>query len=191
MAGGDSSGLADLYDRHGRAVFSLAFRITGDRGEAEDVCQDVFTQAWSTAVRYDARRGAVAAWLLIMTRTRAIYLLRRRRSRPQPIDAGDAAARLGAIPDASPDVDLQVASAEEARLVKTALADLPEDQRDALTLAYFEGLSHAEIADRTGTPLGTIKTRIRTGLLKLRDAMGSVLKGTSISPFSGKEAPRS
>jgi RNA polymerase sigma-70 factor (ECF subfamily) len=189
MARGDAAGLAELYDRHGRAVLSLAYRVTGDRGEAEDVCQDVFTQAWSSAARYDARRGAVAAWLLIMTRTRSIDLLRRRRSRPQPIDDADAADRLGAIPDASPDVDLQVAGAEEAALVKAAMAELPPDQRDALTLAYFDGLSHAEIAAQTGTPLGTIKTRIRTALIRLRDAMSGVRQ--PISPSSGKEAPRS
>src|SRR5207248_1086805 len=112
--------------------------------------------------------------------------LRRRRSRPQPIDDADAADRLGTIPDASPDVDLQVASAEEARLVQAAMAELPPDQRDALTLAYFDGLSHAEIAAQTGTPLGTIKTRIRTALLRLRDAMSGVLHPRL--PSAGKEA---
>jgi RNA polymerase sigma-70 factor (ECF subfamily) len=186
MARGDSGGLSELYDRYARSVFSLAFRITGDRGEAEDVCQDVFTQAWTNAAQYDARRGAVGAWLLIMTRTRSIDLIRRRRSRPQPMNAIEADARLGAIPDASPAVDLQAASAEEAALVQAAMADLPDDQRDLLNLAYFEGLSHAEIADQTGTPLGTVKTRIRTGLLRLREAMGRAL-----TPSTGKEAPRS
>jgi RNA polymerase sigma-70 factor (ECF subfamily) len=172
MAGGDGSALADLYDRHGRTVFGLAARILGDRADAEDLTQDVFTLAWKNAARYDPARGAVAAWLLVTTRTRAIDRIRARRSRPQ-LGSEDAGRKMAAIPDASPSVDAIVATSQDAARVRDALAGLPTDQRDALDLAYFEGLSHTEIAERTGTPLGTIKTRIRAGLQRLRDAMES------------------
>jgi len=172
MAGGDGSALADLYDRHGRAVYSLAARILGDPAEAEDLTQDVFTLAWKNAARYDPARGAVAAWLLVTTRTRAIDRIRARRSRPQG-GSDDDGRKMAAIPDASPSVDVIVASSQDASRVRMALAGLPVDQRDAIDLAYFQGLSHTEIADRTGAPLGTIKTRIRSGLQRLRDAMAS------------------
>lgn len=170
MAGGDGSALAALYDRHGRSVYALASRMLGDPAEAEDLTQDVFTLAWKNAARYDPARGAVAAWLLVTTRTRAIDRIRARRSRPQG-GVDDDGRRMAAIPDGAPSVDVIVATSEDAARVRTALADLPADQRDALDLAYFQGLSHTEIAERTGIPLGTIKTRIRTGLQRLRDAM--------------------
>jgi RNA polymerase sigma-70 factor (ECF subfamily) len=170
MAKGDGSALADLYDRHGRSVYALAARMLGDPAEAEDLTQDVFTLAWKNAARYDPARGAVAAWLLVTTRTRAIDRIRARRSRPQ--SGGDPDGRIvAAIPDGSPSVDVIVASSQDADRVRAAMAELSSDQRDALDLAYFEGLSHSEIAERTGIPLGTIKTRIRSGLHRLRDAM--------------------
>jgi RNA polymerase sigma-70 factor (ECF subfamily) len=170
MAGGDGTALADLYDRHGRSVYALASRILGDPAEAEDLTQDVFTLAWKNASRYDPARGAVAAWLLVTTRTRAIDRIRARRSRPQS-GSDDDGRKMAAIPDASPSVDVIVATSQDAARVRGALADLPVDQRDALELAYFQGLSHSEIAERTGIPLGTIKTRIRSGLQRLRDVM--------------------
>ncbi len=170
MAGGDGTALADLYDRHGRSVYALANRILSDPAEAEDLTQDVFTLAWKNAARYDPARGAVAAWLLVTTRTRAIDRIRARRSRPQH-GSDDDGRKMAAIPDASPSVDMIVATSQEAARVRGALADLPVEQRDALDLAYFQGLSHSEIAERTGIPLGTIKTRIRSGLQRLRDAM--------------------
>lgn len=170
MAQGDGSALAELYARHGRVVFSLAVRILSDHGEAEDLTQDVFAIAWRNAARYDASRGAVAAWLLVTTRTRAIDRLRSRRVRPAPAGE-DEVRRLDAIPDAAPSVELAVADREMAHHVRNALAALPDEQRVALELAYFEGLSQSEIGRRTGTPLGTIKTRIRTGLMRLRQTM--------------------
>lgn len=173
MAGGDGAALADLYDRHGRSVYGMAARILGDPGEAEDLTQDVFTLAWKNAARYDPARGAVAAWLLVTTRTRAIDRIRARRSRPQSGADDDDGRKMANIPDASPSVDVIVASSQDAARVRDALAVLPPDQRDALDLAYFQGLSHSEIADRTGIPLGTIKTRIRTGLQRLREAMSA------------------
>ncbi len=172
MASGDGTALADLYDRHGRSVYGLAARILGDPAEAEDLTQDVFTLAWKNAARYDPARGAVAAWLLVTTRTRAIDRIRARRSRPQG-GSDDDGRKMANIPDGSPSVDVIVATSQDAARVRVALADLPVDQRDALEQAYFQGLSHSEIAERTGIPLGTIKTRIRSGLQRLREAMAS------------------
>jgi len=170
LAQGDGSALADLYDRHGRTVFALAVRILGDHSEAEDLTQDVFTLAWRNAAKYDASRGAVAAWLLVTTRTRAIDRLRSRRVRPRAAGE-DEMRRMDAIPDAAASVEMNVASEQMAGRVRAALETLPPEYREPLCLAYFEGLSHSEVAERTGTPLGTIKTRVRSGLLRLREAM--------------------
>lgn len=170
MAQGDGSALSELYDRHGRAVFALAVRMLSDHGEAEDLTQDVFSLAWRNAPKYDASRGVVAAWLLVTTRTRAIDRLRSRRVRPGAASE-DQIRRLDAIPDTAPSVEMSVAGDQMAERVRGAMANLPAEQRQALELAYFEGLSHTEIGERTGTALGTIKTRIRTGLARLRQAM--------------------
>lgn len=165
MARGDQAGLADLYDRHGRLVYSLALRIVRDQGDAEDVTQEVFAQAWHQAGRFQAARGTVAAWLVTLTRTRAIDLWRRRRVRPQLW--GEASP-----PDQSdqgPLQDLRLVSDEQASSVRQALHRLPTLQRTAIELAFFDGLTHTEIASELELPLGTVKTRVRQGLLKLRD----------------------
>jgi RNA polymerase sigma-70 factor, ECF subfamily len=166
MAGGDASALGDLYDRHGRAVYSLACRILGDRTEAEDITQDVFSQAWSQAAQYDVQRATVAGWLLMMSRTRSIDRVRARRSRPQTL-AGD----LPEAADPAAGAEAGAIGAQAAARVREALGALPETQRAAIELAYYGGLSHTDIATRLGQPLGTIKTRIRTGLLSLRSAL--------------------
>ncbi len=170
LAHGDGAALGDLYDRHGRTVFALAARILGDHGEAEDLTQDVFTLAWRNAAKYDASRGVVAAWLLVTTRTRAIDRLRSRRVRPRSAGASEI-LRMDAIPDTAASVEMIVASEQMAARVRAALETLPPEYREPLNLAYFEGLSHSEVAERTGTPLGTIKTRVRSGLARLRQAM--------------------
>lgn len=171
LSRGDGSALGDLYDRHGRTVFSIAVRMLADRGDAEDLTQDVFTLAWRNARSFDPSRGAVAAWLVVMTRSRALDRLRSRRVRPGPLGEHED-AMMATLADAAPQVDMVAATAQEAVRVREALETLPDDQRDALTLAYFEGLSHSEISERTDTPLGTIKTRIRAGLGRLRQALG-------------------
>ena len=171
MAQGDGDAVAELYDRHARPIYSLALRILGDVTDAEDVVQEVFSQAWRQASRYNASRGAVAAWLLTLARSRAIDRLRAKRARPAGVTDERMADQLV---DASPAVDSMVLSSEQVSRVRAALDELPLLQRAALELAYFEGLTHAEIADRLEQPLGTVKTRIRLAMLKLRD----VLTGT-------------
>lgn len=167
MRRGEEGGLAELYDRHGRFVYALALRIVRDRGDAEDLTQDVFVQAWTHADRFDADRGQVVAWLMNMARTRAIDLLRRRRVRPQP--AGDDAAID--TTDLTPAQDVLLDWSRRAEAVQQAMSSLPVLQRMAVELAFFEGLSHTEIAEQLEVPLGTIKTRVRQGLLKLRDQL--------------------
>jgi RNA polymerase sigma-70 factor, ECF subfamily len=168
IARGDQEALAELYDRNARLVFSLALRILQNRADAEDVVQEVFAQVWAQAGRYDARRGAVAAWLLMMARSRAIDRLRSRTSRPEtPSRAG----HFEDLADAAPPQDLQLLSIEEMDRLREALKALPDSQRVALELAYYEDLTHAEIAERLKEPLGTIKTRIRQAVIRLRDAV--------------------
>jgi RNA polymerase sigma-70 factor (ECF subfamily) len=171
MARGEGDAVAELYDRHARPIYSLALRILGDATEAEDIVQEVFSQAWKQAARYDASRGAVGAWLLTLARSRAIDHLRAKRARPGEVSDERVA---GQLVDAGPPADSLVLSSEQVARVRAALDELPLLQRAAIELAYYEGLTHAEIADRLEQPLGTVKTRIRLAMLKLRD----VLAGT-------------
>jgi len=168
MARGDADALAEVYDRHARLLYSLALRIMRLQPDAEDVLQDVFAQVWRQASRYDASRGTVVGWLVTLTRSRSLDRLRRSRSRPQTTDDEQAAQELA---DGSPGIDLTLVSEQQASAVRAALEALPENQRVPLELAYYEGLSQSEIAERLGTPLGTIKTRMRQALLRLRDAV--------------------
>lgn len=170
MASGDQGGLADLYDRHGRLVFSLALRVVRDRGDAEDVTQEVFVQAWRQAERFSDARGNVVGWLLNMARSRAIDCARRRRVRPQLAEADTTAD----VRDDGPGHDLQFDWRERAQTIRHAMEELPMLQRLAVELAFFDGLTHAEIAEQLEVPLGTVKTRVRQGLLKLRDRLAGV-----------------
>ncbi len=170
LAAGDGDAAARLYDRHARAVYSLALRIVNDEGDAEDVVQEVFAQAWRQAARYDASRGVVAAWLLMMTRSRAIDKLRSARARPDSRAVDDPRV-IDEMPAVLRDAPSRIIDAENARLAQRALAELPLLQRLVIELAYYEGLTQREIADRLEQPLGTVKSRLRLGLLKLRDAL--------------------
>ena len=164
----DSAALADLYDRYARSVYSLACRILSDRTEAEDVVQEVFSQAWRQADAYDERRAPVAGWLLMMTRTRAIDRLRAKSGRVQMVQA---LPTLPDPPDQHEGPEALAIGEQEAARVRAALETLTDSQRSAIELAYYEGLSQSDIAARLREPLGTVKTRIRTGLLKLRAAL--------------------
>jgi RNA polymerase sigma-70 factor, ECF subfamily len=170
-AAGDASGLATLYDGYARAIYSLALRILRDPSEAEDIVQEVFMQAWRQASRYDPSRGAVAAWLLTQARSRAIDRLRARRARPAVAEPGVSTPE---VVDPAPALDWQVISSEQLARVRAAIDGLPLLQRLAIELAYYEGCTQTEIAERLEQPLGTVKTRIRLALAKLRE----VLAGT-------------
>jgi RNA polymerase sigma-70 factor (ECF subfamily) len=172
VAGGSTDALAQLYDRYAATVFGLARRVLNRLEDAEEVVQDVFTQVWRDAARYDQGRATVAGWMVMLTRARSIDRLRARQARPdqRAAIAPDAAPSLAAN-DRSPE---QVTiSSEDAREIRGALTSLPESQRTLIELAYYEGLTHSEIADRTGTPLGTVKTRLRTAMITLRSMLTS------------------
>ncbi len=173
LARGDADALGSLYDRHARPIYSLVLRILDDQGEAEDVVQDVFSQAWKQAARYDATRGSVAAWLLTIARSRAIDRVRARRAQPGAARTSvDAAMRD--LPDPAAGQEVAALTAEQVGRLRLAISRLPLLQRIAIELAYYEGMTQSEIAERLEQPLGTVKTRIRLGLLKLReDLMGA------------------
>jgi RNA polymerase sigma-70 factor (ECF subfamily) len=156
---GDQNAMAALYDRYSSIVYSVALRVLGDTGAAEDVQQDVFMQLWRNPGAFDASRGNLGAWLAVIARNRAIDALRKRK--PED-DVEDVV--LSVVPD-------MAAEADRSRIavkVREVLAAMPAAQRAALEMAYYEGLTHTEIAAKTGEPLGTIKTRIRAGLIALR-----------------------
>ena len=175
----DETALGEFYERWCPVVSGLVARMLKSADAVEDVVEETFWQAWRQAHRYAPDRGSVQTWLLTIARTRALDRLRAaRRLREESIDdptiaAGDAAPPPAAV--SASDQSLDVEHAERRRLVNAALADLPREQREALELGYFGGLSQSEIAERTGQPLGTIKTRMRLAMLKLRDRL-SVLK---------------
>ena len=162
-----------LYDRHASMVMGLALSIVRDRTDAETVVLDTFTQAWRDAGRYDAGRGSVASWLLVLGRSRALDLLRSagRRARLTPVSVDDAPAAALVAEDAPSDPAQAVEAHERQQHVAAALGELPQAQRQAIELAFFEGLSHSEVAERLGEPLGTVKTRIRLGMTKLRQLL--------------------
>jgi len=166
LASGDHEALGELYDRHGSSVYALAVRFVSDRGDAEDIVQEVFSQAWRQVARYDPARATIVGWLLMMTRARAIERVRARRARPAVSD--------GVVPDMPHPAVGQQAEAitsEAVARVGAALLELPEAQRTAIELAYYQGLTQAEIAHRLQEPLGTVKTRMRSALQKLRAAL--------------------
>jgi RNA polymerase sigma-70 factor (ECF subfamily) len=168
MIRGDQSALADLYDRHAKTVYSLALRVVGDRAEAEDVVQEVFTQAWRYCSRYDRTRATVAGWLVMMARSRSIDHLRMRQARP---DANAGRVDMPDPPGHGPAQDAMVIAGEAVQRVRRALGELPATLRTPLELAYYEGLSQTAIAEKLGEPLGTVKTRMRTALQKLRTVL--------------------
>ena len=175
VASGDEHALGGLYDRWSPLVFSVCVHILGDDDEAEEAVEETFWQAWRQAERYDVTRGAVATWLTTIARSRALDRLRASRRRQEETmshlsetkrAAVDATTRRGDDPARNAEV------AERRVLVRQALLALPPEQREVLELAYFRGLSQTEIAEHTGQPLGTVKTRVRLAMEKLRDRLG-------------------
>ncbi len=182
MAAGDERALSELYDRHGAAVYALARAIVGERADTEEVVADAFGQAWRTAAAFDPARGSVIAWLATITRTRALDLVRARGRRARVLARAAQESDAGfAAPLAARDApDRDVERQEARRLVARSLGDLPEPQRRVIELAYFGGLTHSEIAAELKEPLGTIKTRLRAGMEKLRDVLSAkVARATS------------
>jgi RNA polymerase sigma-70 factor (ECF subfamily) len=164
MKSGDQRAMAELYDRYSSVVYAVALRVLGDTGAAEDVLQEVFLQLWRNPGAFDSARGSLGAWLAVITRNRAIDSLRRRRPETDIEDV---------ILSVAPDLAGEADRSRAAEKVRGVLGTMPPPQRSALEMAYFEGMSHSEIATKTGEPLGTIKTRIRTGLIALRKAFQS------------------
>jgi RNA polymerase sigma-70 factor (ECF subfamily) len=164
IAVGELTALDDLYERYKTMAYSIAYRITGDASLAEDVVQDAFLGAWRNAARYVEGRGSVKTWLLAIVHHRAIDAVRRRKPTtelPEREDVPPPALQL-------PDVWGEVSANLDAETVRAALATLSDVQREAIEMAYFGGLTQVEIAERTATPLGTVKSRMRLGLLSMR-----------------------
>jgi RNA polymerase sigma-70 factor, ECF subfamily len=164
LKSGDQSALAALYDRYSSVVYAVALRVLGDTGSAEDVLQEVFLQLWRNPAAFDVARGSLGAWLAVIARNRAIDSLRRRRPETDIEDV---------IVSVAPDLASEADRSRAAEKVRSVLGAMPAAQRSALEMAYFEGMSHSEIAAKSGEPLGTIKTRIRAGLMALRKAFGT------------------
>jgi RNA polymerase sigma-70 factor (ECF subfamily) len=165
----DKDAFQQLYERHGSVLFSLALKILGDRSDAEDVLQDTFIQVWKTADSYDERRGKPLSWLIMLTRSRAIDRLRSRATRARATEAASFEPRN------DPPLPAQQASASEMQImVRRIIEALPPEQRAPIELAYFGGLTQTEIAHRLGQPLGTVKTRMRTAMLRLREQLSTV-----------------
>ena len=172
IAARDEAALAQLYDRYRVILFGLLLRILNNRAEAEDVLQEVLLQVWRRAADFDQNRGRPFTWLVTLARSRGIDRLRALAARDR-VAVASAKDESEAVSDA---VDDAIKS-EQRGLVSTALAQLPDEQQRLLMLAYFDGLTQSEIAARLGAPLGTVKTRMRSGMMKLRELLAG--KGES------------
>jgi RNA polymerase sigma-70 factor (ECF subfamily) len=169
VAAGDARALEVLYDRYSRAVFSFALRILGERTIAEELVQEVFFRAWKQARKFSEGRGTFITWLLSITHNMAIDEIRRRNRRPQRADSADPVLMLTNVRDENPSVEEQAMMGSIREQIALAMAALPETQRSAIELAYFRGLTQREIAELQDEPLGTIKTRMRLAVRKLRE----------------------
>jgi RNA polymerase sigma-70 factor (ECF subfamily) len=158
---GDEAAMAALYDRYSKIVYSVALRVLRDPASAEDVLQEVFMQVWRSPAKFIATRGSLAGWLAVVTRNRSIDLLRRKRPSEQVEEM--QLASPGNIAD-------EVERNSMMERARGVIVQLPTEQRKTLEMAFFDGLTHSEIAEMTGDPLGTVKTRIRSALLTLRKA---------------------
>jgi RNA polymerase sigma-70 factor (ECF subfamily) len=173
IAQGDSSALGELYDRYGRTVFGVLYRSLGAGEVAEEVAQDAFHAVWRRAGTYRSDRGSVRTWLLVIARNAAIDWRRTKGRRVEREAAIDEAAEL--VEETR--LDDRVIASLQAERVRAAVASLPDEQRTVLSLAFWSGLSQTEIAERTGTPLGTVKSRVRLGMSKLRDRLRLDVEG--------------
>jgi len=161
---GDEGAMALLYDRYSPVVYAVALRVLSDSSAAEDILQDVFMQLWRNPQAFNASRGSLPAWLAVIARNRSIDQLRKRR--PE-VEAAETVISM------DPDLENTAVRNQAIDKVRAVLGDMPEEQRTALQMAFFEGLTHVEIAGKTGQPLGTVKTRIRSGILAVRKAFAA------------------
>ena len=159
---GNQEAMGQIYDRYSAVVYAVALRVLGDAAAAEDVLQEIFMQLWRNPSAFDASRGSLAPWLAVIARNRALDALRKRKPQTE-IDE----TTVSVEPDLAADADRM----RVAEKVRSTLKQMPAAQRGALEMAYFEGYSHSEISQKTGEPLGTVKTRIRSGLIMLRKAV--------------------
>lgn len=167
MQGGDQAAVAALYDRHGGAAYGLAYRITNDATLAEDVVQEAYVSVWKQCGRFDPGRGQVRSWLLTIVHHKAVDSVRRRAGRPEralPEGAEEFIEASGRPEDLAEMV-------MDAEAVREAVRQVPDDQRKTIVMAYFEGLTHVEIAEKMQVPLGTVKSRLRIGLEKMRETL--------------------
>jgi RNA polymerase sigma-70 factor (ECF subfamily) len=165
----DERAVGELYDRHSRQLFNLIFRIVHDRGQAEDVLQEVFVALWTRVHTYEVKLGSPLAWLVRIARNRAIDRLRATGARTRAVEAVQPESVDWATPED------RASAGEQGRAVTTALDGLPREQRVLIEDAYFLGLTHSELASRHALPLGTVKTRIRSGLQAMRQSLGPVV----------------
>jgi RNA polymerase sigma-70 factor (ECF subfamily) len=178
-AGGDERALGDLYDRYGGMAYSLACAIVGEHADAEEVVADAFAQIWRSASGFDSARGSVAAWVATITRTRALDLVRSRKRRARVLEEAAVVTDEGETLVLAPTVEAADRGAEQSEtsaIVRRSLDDLPAAQRRVIELAYFGGFSQSEIAAQLSEPLGTVKTRMRTAMEKLRQALRPVIE---------------
>jgi RNA polymerase sigma-70 factor (ECF subfamily) len=169
---GDTAALETLYSRYGRVVYSFAVRIVGDGATAEEILQEAFVRTWRQADTFRTKRGNFASWLLSITHNLAIDELRKRQRRPQRVDGNDISEAMYGLVDEATNVEESVEANLLRDRVAAAMATLPDAQRIAVELAFFRGFSQREIASHLDEPLGTIKTRLRLGMHKLKDALG-------------------
>lgn len=171
----DHPALLALYDRHGRVAYGLAYRILGDAGAAEEAVQDAYLRVWRRAATFDTSRGGVRSWLLTIVHHCAIDLLRRRSGAPPVVAGLNEIADRRSVPDAWSEVSGRM----ESERVRTAVETLPGEQRRAIEMAFFDGLTHREIAERDGLPLGTVKGRMRLGLRRLQGLLAEPAPGVT------------
>jgi RNA polymerase sigma-70 factor (ECF subfamily) len=173
IAAGDRMSFAEFYDRHSTLMFSVACKILNDTNEAEDVLQEAFVQIWEKAGKFDPKLGKASSWAAILVRNKAIDRIRASQRRTRL--AEEAGAEQGTAANGEDTANETIYGHEKANLVQSAIVELPVEQRQAIELAYFSGLTQDEISKKLNQPLGTIKARIRRGLLKLRDQLEGIL----------------
>ncbi|MBS1904403.1 MAG: sigma-70 family RNA polymerase sigma factor [Bacteroidetes bacterium] len=176
IAAEDSAALAEFYDRYSRMVYGALLRMLRDTDDAEDILQEVFVQVWRKASSYKPELGVPKAWLVRIAHNRAINLIRSKRSRMKQSEIAlpEADSELVAPELRSSDLFEETTAGEERALLSNAMAKLPKEQSSLLDLAFLQGYSHSEIAEMLGMPLGTVKTRIRNGLLALRESLAFI-----------------